>query len=223
MLLIVGRNYQRNVLLRRIKNRRAGSLEHFTQAYQQTSSGHTIPRLELNSAQAISTTLFSEFGSSKKASEMADLSSLRRRSRTTNQSTRRADRARNEEDETGAKNRLTSACIRSCGCARRRQRRRPAPGWTPAHERETWGERRGEEEEEGAEEQCLRERGGVYEGGDEEGQREGGRDAAGDGGEGPDGGHHGVPAAVPSPPAAMLLSCVFWSGGRGDLQAGAVG
>ena len=86
-----------------------------------------------------------------------------------------------------------------------------------------WGERRGEEEEEGAEEQCLRERGGVYEGGDEEGQREGGRDAAGDGGEGPDGGHHGVPAAVPSPPAAMLLACVFWSGGRGDLQAGAVG
>jgi len=67
------------------------------------------------------------------------------------------------------------------------------------------------------------ERGGVYEGGDEEGQREGGRDAAGDGGEGPDGGHHGVPAAVPSPPAAMLLACVFWSGGRGDLQAGAVG
>ena len=114
-----------------------------------------MPQLELNSAQAISTTLFSEFGSSKKASEMADLSSLRRRSRTTNQSTRRADRARNEEDETGAKNRLTSACIRSCGCARRRQRRRPAPGWTPAHERETWGERRGEEEEEGAEEQGL--------------------------------------------------------------------
>ena len=105
-----------------------------------------MPQHELNSAQAISTTLFSEFGSSKKASEMADLSSLRRRSRTTNQSTRRADRARNEEDETGAKNQLTSACNRSCGCARRRQRRRPAPGWTPAHERETWGERRGEEE-----------------------------------------------------------------------------
>jgi len=56
-----------------------------------------------------------------------------------------------------------------------------------------WGERRGEEEEEGAEEQCLRERGGVYEGGDEEGQREGARDEAGDGGEGPDGGHHRVP------------------------------
>ena len=37
------------------------------------------------------------------------------------------------------------------------------------------------------------ERGGVYEGGDEEGQREGARDEAGDGGEGPDGGHHRVP------------------------------
>jgi hypothetical protein len=43
--------------------------------------------------------LLSELGSSKKASDTADLSSLRPRSKTSNQSTRRADRARNEVGE----------------------------------------------------------------------------------------------------------------------------
>jgi hypothetical protein len=46
MLLVVGRNYQRNVFLRRIKNRRAGNLysSQFRQANQQTPSEHTKPQ-----------------------------------------------------------------------------------------------------------------------------------------------------------------------------------
>jgi hypothetical protein len=45
--------------------------------------------------------------------------------------------------------RLTSACILSCGCARRRTPLRPAPGWIPDHETERWRECHGEEEEAG--------------------------------------------------------------------------
>jgi hypothetical protein len=46
MLLIVGRNYQRNVFLRRIKNRRTGNLynSQFRQANQQTPGVHTMPQ-----------------------------------------------------------------------------------------------------------------------------------------------------------------------------------
>jgi hypothetical protein len=109
MLLVVGRNYQRNVFLRRIKNRRAGNLysSQFRQADQQTPSEHTMPQHGTSNQY---TTFLSELGSSKKASETVDLSSLRPRSRTSQQSTRQADRLGNEEDETGTR-KLTYECM----------------------------------------------------------------------------------------------------------------
>ena len=66
----------------------------------------------------------------------------------------------------------------------------------------------------------MGQRGGRYEGDEEEGQREGGREKAGDGGERPCGGHHRGPDGlpVPSPPAAMLFEWAFWWG----LRAGQV-
>lgn len=113
MLLIVGRNYQRNVFLRRIKNRRAGNLynSQFRQANQQTPSlhPHAAARDEHSTSNQRNTFL-SELGSSKKASETVDLSSLRPRSRTSQESTKSADRWGNEEDETETR-KLTYECM----------------------------------------------------------------------------------------------------------------
>ena len=164
MLLVVGRNYQRNIFLRRIKNRRTGNLynSQFRQANQQTPSVHTMPQHGTNTARAISTLpSWASWGPRRRRPRRRTSPACGRdpEHRSSQHGKQIAGETKRMRREHGSW--LTSACIRSCGCARRRRPLRPAPGWTPAQNTERWRERRGEEEA-GTEEQGL---GGKGEGG----------------------------------------------------------